>query len=102
MRNSTNEDAARIMGMRMEGLPEGAIFIDFPCELGYVCPVCGANDERLEWSEYNAFLWCRTCNKDYPSALCQPDTGKAIDTFLVSVADAVEAAARRSLEAAKC
>jgi hypothetical protein len=74
----------------MDGLPEGAIAIDYPCELGYVCPVCGANDERLEWSEYNAFLWCETCDKDYPSALCQPVIANAIKTFLDSVAAAVK------------
>ena len=86
---SKNERAKKIMGLRLEGMPEGAIFIDFPCELGYVCPVCGANYERLNWSEYNAFLWCEVCDKDYPSAFCQPDIDKAIETFLASVSDVV-------------
>lgn len=71
---STNPDAERIMGRR----PSGVIPFDLPCELGFWCPVCkvapgpydGEYDERLQWSEYNAFLWCNVCDRDYPSALC--------------------------------
>jgi hypothetical protein len=92
---SKNERAGLIMGLRMEGMPEHAMFIDFPCELGYHCPVCkyeltvdGNYDERLEWSEYNSFLWCGVCDKDYPSALCLPDIDGAIDIFLASVEQA--------------
>jgi hypothetical protein len=88
---SKNERAAEVMGMR-EG---GGIAIDMPCELGYHCPVCnyehiidGEYDERLQWSEYNSFLWCAVCNKDYPSALCQPNIDMAIDIFLDSVEQA--------------
>src|ERR1035437_4223227 len=85
--HSVNQEAERVMGRRSEG-----IAIDQPCELGYHCPVCeytltdGAEyDERLLWSEYDCFLWCSVCNKDYPSALCQPDIDKAIEIFLYSV-----------------
>ncbi len=85
---SINERAGQIMGMRMEGITGGAIIIDFPCELGYACPICGCNDERLEWSEYNGFLWCEACNKDIPSALCQPTIDRATETFLDTVASA--------------
>lgn len=87
---SKNKDAGSIMGMR-----EGAIPIDQPCELGFICPICeyepiidGNYDERLQWSEYNSFLWCAVCNKDYPSALCHPDIDKSIGIFLDSVEDA--------------
>ena len=73
-----NNDAERIVGLR--NLPANAIPFDQPVELGFVCPVCrndthrGATDvdERLHWSEYNGFLWCEVCNKDYPSCLCIP------------------------------
>lgn len=91
MEYSTNELADKIVGKRVV---KGIIF-DQPCELGYHCPVCkydiddGKNfDERLHWSEYNGFLWCSVCNKDYPSALCQPDIDKAITTYLHCVNDA--------------
>jgi hypothetical protein len=89
---SKNEDAEKIMGKR---IPVNGIVFDQPCELGYKCPVCkyipvvkGNYDERLHWGEYNSFLWCQVCNKDYPSALCQPDIDKAINCFLESVAQA--------------
>lgn len=91
--NSKNERAEKVVGLR----PTGYQPLDYPCELGYHCPVCkykaivkGNYDERLEWSEYNGFIWCRVCNKDYPSCLCVPLTeiDKAIDIFLSTVADA--------------
>lgn len=88
------------------------VTVDLPCELGYMCPVCkvparkddGSFDERLHWSEYNGFLWCSVCNKDYPSALCVPFEGEkdserdwelvgpedAIKVFLDTVEHAVE------------
>jgi hypothetical protein len=85
---STNDCAEKIMGRRRTD----GISIDQPCELGYHCPVCeypltvdGDYDERLSWSEYNGFLWCEVCNKDYPSALCQPDIDRAIGTFLDTI-----------------
>ena len=83
---SKNEKAKKIAGLR--NLPKNAIPFDQPCELGYHCPVCKYKDpkddydERLEWSEYDGFLWCRVCNKDYPSCLCMPDKDKATDIYL--------------------
>jgi hypothetical protein len=74
-----------IVGLRINK----GMAIDQPCELGYHCPVCkyemitnGNFDERLTWSEYNGFLFCYVCNRDYPSFLCQPDIDKAIENFL--------------------
>lgn len=86
---STNEHADKVVGKRF--IPKNVIIFDQPCELGYHCPVCkyehpkGEFDERLEWSEYNGFMWCRKCDKDYPSALCQPNIDKAINTYLQCV-----------------
>lgn len=76
------------------------IAFDQPGELGYHCPVCvydSPEDDRLDWSEYNGFLWCAECNTDYPSALCQPDITKAVDTFLSTVSDAVRGAPLRAV-----
>ena len=89
MKNSKNKDAEKIVGLR----PTGGISIDQPCELSFHCPKCkyklvtkGNYDERLEWSEYNTFLWCSVCNKDYPSCLCLPDNlDGAIKIYLQSV-----------------
>ena len=90
---SQNKLAEKVVGKR--DLPLNAIIFDQPCELDYHCPVCkyknvvkGNYDERLQWSEYNGFIWCSTCNKDYPSALCQPDIDKAIKTYLDCVLEA--------------
>ena len=90
---SINKDAERIVGRRKTNM----MYIDEPCELGYHCPVCryeievdGVYDERLTWSEYNGFVWCEKCNRDYPSALCMPDAELATDIFLRSVEDAVK------------
>ena len=99
---STNDRAKELMGERMDGRTTGVMPIDLPCELGYHCPVCkyrrqsnGAYDERLQWSQYNGFLWCAVCNRDYPSALCHPIkpskwTAGAIDIFLNTVQAAIE------------
>jgi hypothetical protein len=91
---SKSERAEAVMGLRP--VKPNTIIIDEPCELGYHCPTCkyeivtdGNFDERLHWSEYNSFLWCEVCNKDYPSALCQPDIDKAIEAFLSTVEDVV-------------
>jgi hypothetical protein len=47
-------------------------------------------DERLHWSEYEAFIWCSICNVDYPSCMCLPvGCARAIEVFLNSVAEAV-------------
>ena len=89
---SKNERAAKVFGMRADRIGNAIIF-DQPCELGYHCPVCIYEhpednfDERLLWSEYNSFLWCEACNKDYPSALCMPDIDRAIGIFLDSAED---------------
>lgn len=94
---SSNARAERIMGRRREG-----VAIDQPCELDFHCPVCvyplvtdGDYDERLYWSEYNFFLWCEVCNRDYPSALCQPDLDRAIEILLSTVAEAVRSEQER-------
>lgn len=86
---STNKRAGELLGYRTNG-----ISIDAPCELGYHCPVCkyeletnGSFDERLTWSEYNDFLWCSVCDKDYPSCLCIPDIDKAVVIFLLTIED---------------
>jgi hypothetical protein len=90
---SKNKLAEKIVGLR--DMPYNAIIFDQPCELDYHCPVCkyknvvkGSYDERLEWSEYNGFIYCGVCNVDYPSALCQPDIDKAIKTYLECVLEA--------------
>ena len=90
---SKNELAEKIVGKRK--IERGSIIFDEPCELGYHCPVCkyenvidGNYDERLKCSEYNGFLWCSECNKDYPSSLCHPDIDKAIEIYLTCVNNA--------------
>lgn len=63
---SKNHRANLLCGQR----PPGSSIIT-PHELGYACPLCGADDEvNLDWSEYNYFLWCKQCNLDIPSCLC--------------------------------
>lgn len=79
---SKNERAEKIVGLRGDGGRINGIIFGQPCELGYHCPVCkydlynekyGVYDERLEWSEYNGFLWCSVCNFGYVTALCVPN-----------------------------
>lgn len=91
-KTSKDEYAELVVGKRP--LNRGVLFYQ-PCELGYHCPVCkyenvtdGEFDERLHFSEYNGFLWCQECNKDYPSTICQPDPEKATMTFLSCVWEA--------------
>lgn len=103
---STNEMAEKIVGKRK--VEHGQIIFDQPAELGYHCPVCkykrivkGEFDERLHWSEYNGFLWCRKCDKDYPSALCQPNIEEAIETYLKCVLDASRFHAEKLLKKQK-
>ena len=82
--------------------PEGLLPFGQPYEIGYHCPVCeyplttdGNYDERLQFSEYEGFMWCACCNVDYPSCLCLPDEPqRAITVYL----DTVEAAIRRKQE----
>lgn len=70
---STDDRAELIMGKR--DVSPNTVLLFAPVEQGYACPVHGIEDEdqlgdTLHWSEYNAYLWCEPCNKDYPSALC--------------------------------
>ena len=94
MEYSINKRARKIVGKRE--IKENSLVITMPCEFNYHCPICeyenlvdGNFDERLMWSEYNGFVWCEVCNKDYPSAICQPDTDKAIETYLDCVEEAI-------------
>ncbi len=68
------------MGFRPEGIP-----IDQPSELGYKCPV--GKQHHLEWSEYNCFIWCKTCNYDWPSCLCMSNLKNATEIFLDIIED---------------
>ena len=92
---SRNERAEKLVGFR--DVKGATVIINFPGEMGFKCPVCknqayseeyGMYDERLEWSEYNGFLWCSVFNQDYPSVLCQPDINKAIEIYLDCIEDA--------------
>ena len=98
---SKNERAEHLVGLRFEHREDkgyGVLMFDQPCELGYHCPACkyprvvdGTFDERLLWSEYDGFLWCAICNRDYPSCLCLPDEPeRAIGVYLSTVGDAIE------------
>lgn len=98
---SKNAEAERLVGKRCEdraGGGEGIVFLDEPVELGYHCPVCVYEavinenyDERLLWSEYEGFLWCSVCNRDYPSCLCLPgEPLRAVQVYLSAVGDAIE------------
>lgn len=87
MEYSKNERAEQLLGLR----PPGDAVLA-PSELGYRCPVCKnipmvehEYDERLTWSEYNSFLWCEVCNRDFPSCLCLQDVEQAIGIFLDSI-----------------
>ena len=103
---SKNEKAKELMGYRNEGHP-GANALFGPGELGYVCPICGMKGDRLDWSEYHAFIWCQDCNLDIPSCLCvkysEPNIGqrplskknrikRATEVFLSTVEDAIKRA----------
>jgi hypothetical protein len=94
---SENKHAEEIVGKR--NLPANAVPFDQPCELDYHCPVCkyeqlqnGNFDERLTWSEYEGFIYCYVCNKDYPSCLCMPDINSAINIYLNCIQNAKEKA----------
>jgi hypothetical protein len=72
---SKNERAKKVVGLRPVGNP-----IDFPVELGYVCP---KNKKHfLEWSEYKYFLWCEQCNYDYPTPFCCKTKECATNVYL--------------------
>lgn len=63
---SKNERIAKVCGHREEGHQQ----LSPPCELDYMCPLCGGDTEKLCWSEYKYFLWCPVCNLNIPYALC--------------------------------
>lgn len=98
---SKNKRAERLVGKRMTD----GIIIDFPAELGYHCPVCeykqvGSNgnyDGRLDWSEYNGFIYCHECNKDYPSCICMTDKEMATKVYL----DCLEELLKQELDRAR-
>lgn len=76
---SKNERAEKLVGKRLEGGNP----IDYPCEIGYWCPICKIEwDEDLQFSEYNGFMWCPRCNKDYPSPLCAKDIDFGTKVYL--------------------
>lgn len=83
---SKNERAERVVGLRPN---LNAIAIDHPTDFDYHCPHC-TQSHTLEWSEYNGFVWCRSCDKDYPTCFCIPDMDSAIDCYLATVSDAVK------------
>jgi len=86
---SKNPRAEKLMGLRPEGIP-----IDFPEELGYLCPRCGKK-HTLQWSEYKSFIWCEACNEDFPSPLCMPDLKRATEIFLDVISDGLTRAAEK-------
>ena len=105
---SQNKKAEKLVGLREEynkihNIPKDAQPFDFPCELGFHCPKCkykllnqeGNYDERLKWSEYQGFIYCRVCNKDYPSTICMPNPEKATEIYLQCIEDAIFRSVRR-------
>lgn len=90
--SSTNKRAERLLWKRY--IRPNVIIIDYPCEVGYHCPVCEYEhmfdwnyDDRLEWSEYNGMIWCSVCNKDYFSFQCLSDIDKQIEMILDTMED---------------
>lgn len=81
--HSTNDRAKELMGKR----PTNCIPINQPIELCYHCPIC--LNQWIDWSEYNGFLWCPSCDIDIPSCLCHTDVRQGINTFLSTVEDAI-------------
>lgn len=75
MKDSKNKSAEEICGKK----PEGGVAIDQPAEFYYYCPK--NKEHEIYWSEYNYFIWCEGCNKDYPSVICC-DADKSIEVFL--------------------
>lgn len=95
---SKNEQAEAVFGLRTLGTP-----IQEPFELDYACPICcppitetngiftaiftedgwlKAEFGRLQFSEYNGFMWCSHCNLDIPSFLClRANTREAVEIY---------------------
>lgn len=100
---SVNDRAEKLLGRRDDDGPIGIVLFS-PSEQGFRCPVHQRTAEQeyevqtLEWSEYNAFLWCELCDRDYPSALCCASTDplRAIEIFLDTVENAVARAQSRA------
>ena len=80
---SKNDRAEKLMGLRNPDY----VSVDTPLDLNYRCPndYISTVTHYLEWSEYNGFIWCEGCNKDYPSCICLDDPDKATEIFLDSV-----------------
>jgi hypothetical protein len=55
----TDKELELKYGRRSSGTP-----IDFPHELGYICPK-GHTGDYLDWSEFNDHIWCYQCKLDY-------------------------------------
>ena len=88
MKYSVNKQAEEIVWKR--DVSPNAFAIDLPIEHWFVCPICKIKSEWLNWSEYNWFLWCDKCNKDYPTCLCCDNIDKAINIYLNCIQDAKE------------
>lgn len=97
-----------VMGNRE--MEKNVVLYTCPSEEGYACPVHGPETEEelgntLHFSEYNGFLWCEPCNKDYPSALCAIGNSyrhrgeSAIDSQIRVYLDTVELAVARATAA---
>lgn len=85
---SKNKQAEKIVGFRKAGTP-----FQLPCELDYNCPICHRHckdcetggilhDESLEFSEYDGFMYCPTCNIDIPFMLClRANTKESVEMY---------------------
>lgn len=89
---SKNNRAEQLLWKRY--IRPNVIIIDYPCEVGYHCPVCEYEhmfrwnyDDRLQWSEYNGMIWCSVCDKDYFAFQCVSDVDKQIEIALDIIED---------------
>mgnify|MGYP003638724161 CR=1 FL=1 len=72
-----NAEAARVCGTYNE---KGGI-AKKPLEDTDVCPKCGSN-EHIECSKYVGFVYCKSCDFDYPSFLGVKDPVEATQKFI--------------------